>query len=474
MRTFTLTLFCALCGEASADGLLRVHPDNPRYFTDDSGRAIHLAGHQWFNDLQSSAWDHADNVDWDEYLEFLGERRMNYLRNWIIWSTGKPGDDVASPLMPFARTGPGTALDGGPKFDLTRFDQAFFDRLAVQTAAAEEQGVYISVMLFEVYGFLAMDGTYPENNWGGNMFHGPNNINGIEVDTDGNGQGMEFFYTDDPEILRIQREYVRKVVETIAPRDNVLLEVANELHAPDWQRNVVRWIREAESGTGRRHLMYLSPGGRNRRGRWSPLPKPFYFEGPADVTAVTRSWDRRYFGDPPVEEAGRPLFMDMDHVAATLNEGDNEWNNDPATPWNLFTRGYHVCLYDSDYWKPGEHRDTWDRTRRSCGATAALAQRVDLAPLSPRPDLASTGYCLAEAGREYVILTTDREPVEVRGLQRGQTCELEWLPLTGGDPLSRTTAVIDSESASFVPPRANVVLHLRHSRIKSPPDDAAE
>jgi Family of unknown function (DUF6298) len=459
--SFSLIVFCALASQASAGGPLRVHPDNPRYFTDDSGRAIHLAGHQWFNDLQYSAWDRAVDVKWDQYLDFMNERGMNYLRNWIIWSTGKPGDDVPTPLMPFARTGPGTALDGGPKFDLTQFDSRFFERLASQTAAAEQRGVYVSVMLFEVYGFMAMDGEYPENNWGGNPFHGPNNINGIDVDGDGDGEGMEFFFTEDPKVLDIQRRYVGKVLEAIAPRDNVFLEVSNELQAPDFQRSVMRQIREAETGTNRRHLVYLSPGGRNRAGKWSPLPKPFFFEGAADVTAVTRSWNRSYFGDPPVEEAGRPLFMDMDHVAATVNDGDNDWNNDPATPWKLFTRGYHVCVYDSDYWKPGHHRDAWDRTRRSCGATVALANQIDLARLSPRSDLASSKYCLADPDREYVILVTDGNEVEVKKLSPRRTYELEWLPLTGGDPVSRETVTPDGAISSFTPPEENLVLHIR-------------
>jgi hypothetical protein len=34
----------------TAMGPLRVHPDNPRYFTDGSGRAIYLTGsHTWAN-----------------------------------------------------------------------------------------------------------------------------------------------------------------------------------------------------------------------------------------------------------------------------------------------------------------------------------------------------------------------------------------------------------------------------------------
>ena len=34
----------------AAAGPLRVHPDNPRYFTDGSGRAVYLTGaHTWNN-----------------------------------------------------------------------------------------------------------------------------------------------------------------------------------------------------------------------------------------------------------------------------------------------------------------------------------------------------------------------------------------------------------------------------------------
>jgi hypothetical protein len=37
-------------------GLLRVHPTNPIYFTDDSGKAIYLGGHQLFVDLQDNTF----------------------------------------------------------------------------------------------------------------------------------------------------------------------------------------------------------------------------------------------------------------------------------------------------------------------------------------------------------------------------------------------------------------------------------
>ena len=57
--------------------------------------------------------------------------------------------------MAFQRTGPELALDGKPKFDLTQFDQTFFDRLRTFVTAARDKGIYASVMLFQGFRFGA-------------------------------------------------------------------------------------------------------------------------------------------------------------------------------------------------------------------------------------------------------------------------------------------------------------------------------
>ncbi len=53
IRMLTMLTAVILSEPALAGGLLRVHPQNRRYFTDDSGQAIYLAGHQSFVDLQA-------------------------------------------------------------------------------------------------------------------------------------------------------------------------------------------------------------------------------------------------------------------------------------------------------------------------------------------------------------------------------------------------------------------------------------
>ena len=41
-----------------------------------------------------------------------------------------------------AKDGTGNATDGGLKFDLTKFDQSYFDRLRARTQALNNAGIY--------------------------------------------------------------------------------------------------------------------------------------------------------------------------------------------------------------------------------------------------------------------------------------------------------------------------------------------
>jgi len=105
---------------------LTVHPTNPRYFTDGSGKAVYLTGsHTWNNFQHNQVYP---SVDYNKYLDFLQEYNHNFIRMWAWeqaawdpWAVGK----VSVEPIPYQRTGPGNALDGKPKFDLTQFNQAY-------------------------------------------------------------------------------------------------------------------------------------------------------------------------------------------------------------------------------------------------------------------------------------------------------------------------------------------------------------
>jgi len=105
-----------------AVGPLRVHPDNPRYFTDGtrhrdgSLKAVYLTGSHTWNNFQHNGVYPA--VNYDEYLDFLQRYNHNFIRLWV-WEQGgwDPWAKDHVPVGPLAymRSGPGQALDGQPK-----------------------------------------------------------------------------------------------------------------------------------------------------------------------------------------------------------------------------------------------------------------------------------------------------------------------------------------------------------------------
>jgi hypothetical protein len=57
---------------ALASGPLRIHPTNPRYFTDGSGKAVYLTGaHTWANFKDRDTLDPPSPFDFTGYLNFL-------------------------------------------------------------------------------------------------------------------------------------------------------------------------------------------------------------------------------------------------------------------------------------------------------------------------------------------------------------------------------------------------------------------
>ncbi len=322
---------------------------------------------------------------------------------------------------------------------------------------AQEKGIYVSLMLFEVYGFMDRDGKYPSSLWAGNVFHGPNNCNSIDTDHNGDGNGLEFFFLADPEVLEIQRSYVSRVIDTINEFDNVFFEIANELAAEPWQCKMIRFIREYEAAKPKQHLIYMSPGGRNRMGQWSRLTRKSLLEGPADLYSVTRGWKAAYRGNPPVEPGSKPVIMDMDHVAAD-NDGENDWNNSPATPWKLLTRGYHQCFYDHDYWKPGDNAARWETTRHDIGMAAYYASKMDLARMRPHNELATTQYCLANPGQEYLVFHAGTGAFTVEGLLPNRRYQLEWYHIEERRIVPGEAFVATVETQSFAAPFENAVV----------------
>ncbi len=378
---------------ARAGGPLRVHPDNPRYFTDGSGRAVYLTGaHTWPNLVDIGSTDPPPRFDFDAYLAFLRRYGHNFIRLWtwesVNWNTRSNGEHRvhhAGP-QPFARTGPGQALDGKPKFDLAQFDPEYFERLRTRVKAAGESGIYVSIMLFEGWAMQFSEGA-----WQGHPFHPRNNTEGLDGDTDRDGNGLDIFTLASPAVTAVQERYVRKVIDTVGDLDNVLYEISNENHPPStkWQYHLIDLIHEVERKRGKQHpvgMTFQYRGGSNQS----------LFDSPADW--VSPNPDGGYRDDPPAADGRKVILNDTDHLWGI--GGNAAW------AWKSFLRGMNPLFmdpYDGEVLSPGGSR--WDGIRRALGYTLDAARKLNLAAMTPQNELAGTGYCLAHTGKpaEYLV-----------------------------------------------------------------------
>ncbi len=141
----------------AAKGPLRIHPKNPHYFTDGSGQAIYLTGSHTWNTLQD--WGTNDTIqplDFKAFVQMLVAHHHNFTLIWMtelptfrrLPTTASDPPDFSVTPHPWQRTGPGNASDGKPKFDLTKYNPEYFDRLRNRVQQLNAAGIYAGVYLF--------------------------------------------------------------------------------------------------------------------------------------------------------------------------------------------------------------------------------------------------------------------------------------------------------------------------------------
>lgn len=395
-------------GAQSARGPLTVHPTNPRYFTDGSvspdgsPRAVYLTGaHTWNNLVDMGRNDPPEAFDWGAYLDFLDAHNHNFIRMWAwdstVWDTqanGSLGKDFVHNVapLPWQRTGERAALDGKPRFDLSRHDPAYFQRLRNRVAEAGERGIYVSVMFFEGWGlFHGNRGRQAPEGWAwrSHPFHPANNANGVTADIDGVAGGVHRLGNE--RVNTIQEAYIRRVIDTVNDLDNVLYEVINEGGEKAWDWWIVDLVHEVERGKPKRHPVGITGHGAERLDSMLASPADWISPGSADG-----------FRDDPATWDGRKVsLLDTDHV----------WGCGGHVPWvwRSFLRGHNPLFMDpydgSVLGTPGDPE--WVPIRQAMGVARRVAERVELGRMVPRADLASSGYCLADDGSTYIAYARD-------------------------------------------------------------------
>jgi len=420
---------------ARATGPLKVHPQNSRYFADGSGRPIYLTGaHTWAN-LQDIGVAPIPKFDWTKYLDMMQSNSLNFMRLWQwLQAEGAPWteDKILFDPLPYLRTGPGTALDGKPKFDLKKFNPAYFDRMRARTIDAGERGIYVAVQLFQ--GFSVKKGEFSCDPWPSHPYNGKNNVNGF----DGEKDKTSDLDMNRPDVRAMQEAYLHKVIDTVSDLDNVLYEVINEGGNKDWDWWVIDTVHRYEAGKGKQHPVGLTGCSSEKLDEMLASPAEWVSPGVCDAGPIYKS-------NPPAWNEKKVSLLDTDHL---WGHGGTPW-----WVWKSICRGHNPVLMDS--WEPIPGRPcgnpnwlsrpgypdrnlnryddwTWEPVRLALRNTQVYARRMDLASSIPSDDLASTRYCLANPGKEYLVYLPEGDEVSLDLSAATGRLAAEWMrPIEG-------------------------------------------
>jgi hypothetical protein len=409
----------------AVSGPLRVSAINPRYFADPSGRVVYLTGSEYWKTIQDNGPSNPPpTFDYPAFLSFLQRHNHNFTRLYMWeqsrWSAETSLSHWFSPTL-YVRTGPGVGSDGGAKFDLNKINTAYLARVRQRAVDAGARGIYVSVMLFDGWSVGFKGSSTAGNPWLGHPFNSTNNINGINGDPNGDGFGGESQTLSIPAITALQDAYVKAVVDAVNDLDNVIYEISNESDPSGdaWQYHMIDLVRSYEATKPKLHPI----------GMTVPYPNASNNEvlnGPADWVSMNGDAN-----NPVVADGSKVSLWDTDHLCGIC--GDAAW------PWRSLMRGHNPLFMDGYDGSAGvgdpkydPNDPKWEAIRTNMGYARSYALRMDLARSRPRNDLASSGYCLAVVGSEYLVFLPNGGSVSVNltGVSGSRT--VEWFNPANG------------------------------------------
>lgn len=238
-----------------ASGVLKLHPANPHYFLWRGKPTILIGSGEHYGAVLNRQFNYV------KYLDTLQHSGLNqtriftglYVEDNGLLRDGPQAGNTLDPapgqlLCPFARSDTPGYAKGGNKFDLKRWDEAYFARLKDFVAQAAKRGVVVEVSLFCPY----YDDRF--NQWKLSPLNAANNVNGI-----GRCKLNEVFTLDRHDgLLPVQEAMVRRIVSELRDFDNVYYEICNEPYSGaslEWQRHIAEVIVAAEKPFSNRHLI---------------------------------------------------------------------------------------------------------------------------------------------------------------------------------------------------------------------------
>ncbi len=249
-----VSIVCSIAA-ASAQQAVQINPENSKYLL-FRGKPLALI----------SASEHYGSVvnrpfDFEKYLDDAAARHITVTRTFLLYRELQSARNPSSPIKPespdfiapWIRKGPAKALDGEPVYDLDTWNPEYFDRLHRYLDAASKRGIVVELTVFS--------NTYAEGVWALNPLRAENNLQHI-----GKVEWEDYISLKDPEIVRMQTAFARKVIDETSSYDNIYYEICNEpgggiaghstaADVDAWQTQMAAVLRDEMKRLNRPHLL---------------------------------------------------------------------------------------------------------------------------------------------------------------------------------------------------------------------------
>ena len=419
---------------------LRIHPDNPKILQFRGEQRVLLCATEHYGAVINRAFRY------ERYLEDAAEKGQTLSRLFTLFrelqtalnlcSTCKP--ETPDFVTPFKRTGPGTALDGEPRFDLSRWNDEYFDRLHGFLGRASEYGILVEVVLFS--------NTYAEDIWSLNPLHPANNINLDEKPI----RWQDYLSGRHAELLHWQQAHARRIVEQTRHYDNVIYDICNEpgafrsgdLPSADevnaWQSGMIELVRSTAEDkllAGQQAFLYDPEFEHPSDAAFGELDFDIVNIHPLpNICFDGRAYDMGGFMSKRLQLTAirdfalatyactKPLNYDEDNVATRYLDPEG-WTIQRKRAWTSLMCGAHYDMIDFSILP---HHETGTAASRRCvrswiGHLSRFIHSVDLVRARPltgwlqtQPDN-TVASVLAVAGEEYNIYLADGREREEAG-----------------------------------------------------------
>jgi hypothetical protein len=489
---FTITI---ANGAASTMGPLKQSTANSRYLVDPAGNAVFLSGSHSWNDFQDTDTSSSPAAaGFNSYVAFLKSSGHNVT---ILWHKDLPeycgwnfsGSIWTMTPWPWLRLGPGVATDSKPKFDLTQFNQSYFDRLRARVQLLQQNGIYAIVQLFD-----GLQLTSARCSTDGYPFSGPNNINGVSDGYSSGAAGVNSVtLSANNAITNFQDAYVRKIVDTLNDLPNVIWEIAEEQPGASmtwWAPHMIGLVRTYETGGVFEGTTYPAKAYQHPVGigalNYSDRNDTTLYGSIATWVAPTLAAGA-FPSNVPVNNKGKVAINDSDHSlfykAFTNNDGSIQDQNLRGYLWENLTSGAEGVLFMDPYevfWQGSPVRNTClnpssqvctggvdaklNKFRASIGYLQSFANsNLNLLKMTPQGSLSSTSFCLADnstTGAEYVAYAPSGGTFTVNLSATTRVMNVAWFnPATG--VTTAGAAISGGSTKSFTAPfSGDAVLYL--------------